>query len=155
MRAWNFKVKKNLTEVSNKLESALGSLNGFVFDMDDYTPNSITFKMRKRIMYAWYLAYHNWTIVNGKLLKTGTDNETTVEISFTQHFLITLIIFTHMFLGLGFIIAIISGMSSSASMYILGGILLAVGIVLWVAIQKKFEKDIQSYRTLISEVLES
>ncbi|MBU2907534.1 DUF423 domain-containing protein [Arenibacter algicola] len=155
MKAWNFKVKSNLLEISKKLESALGSLNGFVFDMDNDKHNSITFKMRKRILYAWYMVFHNWTIVNGKLFKTDTEYETYVEISFTQHFLITLIIFTHMFLGLGFLIAIISGMSSSASMYILGGILLAVGIVLWIAIQKKFEKDIQEYKTLISEILES
>lgn len=155
MKAWSFKVKSNLTEISKKLESALGSLNGFVFDIDNDTHNSTTFKMRKRIMYAWHLAYHNWTTVNGKLLNTGTENETNVEIAFTQHFLITLIIYTHIFLGLGFIIAIFLGISSSTSMYILGGILLAVGIVLWVAIQKKFKKDIQSYRTLISEVLES
>jgi len=155
MKAWNLKVKNNPIEIGKKLESTLGSLNGFVFDLDNDKQNSITFKMRKRILYAWYMVFHNWTIVKGKLLKTDTENETNVEISFTQHFLITLIIFTHMFLGLCFLFAIISGTSSSASMYILGGILLAVGIVLGIAIQKKIKKDIQKYKTLISEILES
>jgi formate/nitrite transporter FocA (FNT family) len=40
-------------------------------------------------------------------------------------------------------------------LYILGGVLLAVGILLWIAVQKKFEKDIQEYKTLISEILDS
>ena len=39
-------------------------------------------------------------------------------------------------------------------MYIPGGILLAIGIVLSIAVQKKFEKDIQEYKTLISDILE-
>ncbi len=155
MKAWNFKLKSNPKEISEKLEAALGSVNGFVFNMHHDKNNSVTFKMRKRILYAWYMVFHNWTIVSGKLLKTDTENKTNVEISFTQHFLITLIIFTHMFLGLGFLIAIISGISSSASMYIVAGILLAVGILLWIAIQQKFEKDIQNYKTLISEILAS
>jgi len=58
-------------------------------------------------------------------------------------------------LGLGFLIVIISGISRSAYMYIPAGILLTVGIVLSIAVQKKFEKDIQEYKTLISEILES
>jgi hypothetical protein len=99
------------------------------------------------------MAFQNWTIVNGELLKIDTENKTNVEISFNHHFLIRLIIFTHIFLGLGLLIAIISGINSNASMYILGGILLALGIILWIAIQRKFEKDIQKYKSLISEIL--
>ncbi len=155
MKAWNFKVKSNPKEISKKLESSLGSANEFVFNMDRDENNSVTFKVRKRVLYAWYMIFHNWTVVKGKLLKADAENKTHVEISFTQHFLITLIIFTQMFLGLGILMAIISGVSSSTSMYISGGILLAVGIILWIAIQKKFEKDIQKYKTLISEILES
>lgn len=109
--------------------------------------------MRKRVFYAWYMIYHNWTVVNGKLLKTDTENNTNVEISFTQHFLITWILGTHLFLGLCLLIAIFSGISSSAAMFIPGALLLVVGILLWITIEKKFEKDIQKYKSLISEVL--
>lgn len=40
-------------------------------------------------------------------------------------------------------------------MFILGGILLILGIALWIGVQKKFEKDVQKYKTLISEILRS
>ena len=155
MKKWNFKVKSNVQEIIKKLDSTLGSVDGFVFNIDNGKKGSVTFKVHKRGLYAFYLMFVNKIIVNGKILKTDAENETNIEISFTQYFLWKLIIFTHMFLGLGFLIAIISKISSSAFMYILGGILLAVGIVLWITVQKKFKKDVQEYKTLISEILES
>ncbi len=155
MKKWNLKVKSNVQEIIKKLESTLGSFDGFVFNIDNDKNDSVTFKVRKRGLYAFYLMFINKIIVNGKIFKTDAENETNIEISFTQYFLWKLIIFTHMFLGLGFLIAIISKISSSAFMYILGGILLAVGIVLWITVQKKFKKDVQEYKTLISGILES
>jgi len=154
MKNWNFKVKSNIQEIIKKLDSTLGSADGFVFNIDNGKNDSVTFEVHKQGLYAFYLMFVNKIIVNGKILKTDTENETNIEISFTQYFLWKLIIFTHMFLGLGFLIVIISGISSSAFMYIPGGILLAIGIVLSIAVHKKFEKDIQEYKTLISEILE-
>ncbi len=154
MKKWNLKVKNNPKEIGKKLESALGSVNGFVFNMGHDKNNPVTFKLRKRVLYAWYMIFQNWTTVNGRLLKMNTENKTNVEISFNQHFLIKLIIFTHLFLGLALLFAIILGINSSAFIYIIGGILLVIGIVLWIAVQKKFEKDIQKYKTLISEILQ-
>jgi len=153
MKKWNFKVKSNVQEIIKKLESTLG-VDGFVFNIDNDKNDSVTFKVRKRGLYAFYLMFINKIIVNGKILKTDTENETNIEISFTQYFLWKLVIFTHMFLGLGFLIAILLGISSNVYMFIPGGILLAVGIVSWIAVQKKFEKDIQEYKTLISDILE-
>ena len=155
MKAWNFKTESNPTDISKKLESKLGLDNGFVFSVDNDEKKSITFKIRKQILYGWYWAYQNWTIINGKLLKIDTEDKTNVEISFNQHFLIKLIMFTHIFLGLGLLIGIISGISNSNSLYIFGGIILVLGVFLWVALQRKFEKDTQKYKTLISEILES
>ena len=155
MKKWNFKVKSNVQEITKKLDSALGSVDGLDFNIDNGNNDLVTFKVRKRSLYAFYLMFVNKIIVNGKILKTNTENETNIEISFTQYFLWKLIIFTHMFLGLGFLIMIILGINSSAFMYILGGIVLAVGIVLSIAVQKKFEKDIQEYKALISKILES
>jgi len=109
--------------------------------------------MRKRILYAWYLFYLNSIVVNGKLSKTDIEKETDVEISFNQHFLWKLVIFTHMSVGLVFLIAVISGKISGASMYIIATTILAVGVILWIRVQKKYERNIQEYKTMISEIL--
>lgn len=155
MKKWNFKVKSNVQEISKKLDATFGAVDRFVFNIDNDKNDSVTFKVRKRGLYAFYLMFINKIIVKGKILKTNTENETNIEISFTQYFLWKLIIVTHMFLGLGFLIVIFSGIGSSAFTYILGGILLAVGIVLWIAVQKKYQKDIQEYKILISKILET
>lgn len=155
MKTWRFKVKSNPVEISKKLESSLGAVKGFVFDMNQDNSDSVTFKVRKRILYAWYMVFQNWTVVNGKLIKSNAENKTNVEISFHQHFLITLIIMTQMFLGIGLLVGIISGISNNTSMYVLGGILIVLAIVIWIAIQKKFEKDILKYKSLITQILES
>jgi predicted RND superfamily exporter protein len=93
----------------------------------------------------------NKIIVNGKIKKTDTENESDVKISFTQHFLITL--YVSIFWGSG-LFAIILGIIIDATMYIPGGILLAVGIALWIYVHKRFERNIKKYKTLISEILE-
>ena len=151
MKVWNFKVKSNPQEIIKKLDSTLGSVDGFVFNINHDKNDSVIFNVRKRILYPDQILHRNRIIVKGKMLKTDTKNKTDVEISFTQPFVITLILF--ILLGLG-LFAIILGISSSASTYIPGGILLALGIVFWIAVQKKFVMDIQKYKTLISEILE-
>lgn len=151
MEKWNFKVKSKPQEIINKLNSALESFDGFVFNIDHAKNDSVLFNLRKRVIYPDQILHRNRIIVNGKILKTDIENETDVEISFTQHFLMTWTIFIFFVLCL---VAIISIIYSPASMYIPGGILLAVGILLWIALHKKFEKDIQNYKTLISEILE-
>jgi len=153
MEKWNFKVKSNVQEIIKKLEASFGSVDGFDFNIDKSKNESVTFKVNKRGLYAFYLMFVNKIIVKGKILKTDTENETNIEISFAQYFLWKLVIFTHIFLGLGFLIVLISGIRSSAYMLIPAGIFLVVGIVLSIAVQKKFEKDIQEYKTLISEIL--
>lgn len=104
--------------VSKNLESALQSVDGLVFHMNHEKKYSITFKIRKRILYAWYLMFLNSIIVKGKLSKTDIKNETLVEISFKQHILWRLDIFTNIFLVLAFVVAIVSGKSSSGYIYL-------------------------------------
>lgn len=152
MKRWNFNVKSNSNEITDKLESAI--IDRFVLKINRDNNTLVTFNLRKRIQYIWYMYFHNWTIVNGKLLKTDTSDKTNIEISFTQHWFILLIIYSQMLLGLGFIIAITLGFSGSNSLYIPGGILLALGVVFWIIIKMKFKKDIQEYKTLIAEILE-
>ncbi len=154
MKAWNFKIKSNPKAIGDKLESTLGSIDSLVFNMDSDKNNSVTFKVRKKILYAWYMLFLNYIIVNGKLSKTAKENETSVEISFTLHFLMTLIIFTYVLLFFGFLITIISGIGSGTFMYITGGILLAAGVLLWIEFQKRSDIKVQEYKSLISEILE-
>ncbi|MEO8934520.1 MAG: DUF423 domain-containing protein [Xanthomarina sp.] len=155
MKKWNFKVKSNVQEVIKKLDATLGSFNGFVFNREIGKNDSVAFKVRKRGLYAFYLMFTNKVIVNGKILKTDIENETTIEISFAQYFLWKLVIFTCLFSGLCFLIAIISQANSSDFMYLIGGLLVGVGIVLWITVQKKFKNDVQEYKTLISGILEA
>jgi hypothetical protein len=154
MKTWKFKLKTSPIDISEKLESELKSIGGFVFNMNHEKNKSVTFNVRKRFLYSWYMAFQNWTVVKGEVKKSDTENITNVKITFNQHFFIRLIIFTHIILILGFLIAIISGINVNASMYFIGGALLALGVVLWIAIQRKFEKDIQKYKSLITEIFE-
>lgn len=154
MEKWRFRVNHNPKTISKNLASALEAVNGLVFNMKVDKNNIITFKMRKRILYAWYLIFLNSIIVHGRLLETNTANETDVEIYFNQHFLWKLVIFTHMILGLGCLITITSGVSNRAYLYVLGGILLILGIVLWFTVQNKYKKDVEEYKKMISKIME-
>lgn len=84
MEYWSFKIRKRPNEIIEKLESELTSARGFVFDKK----NPTTFSFRKRVLYVWYMAFQNWTIVNGKLSNSNAENTTNVKISFNQYFLI-------------------------------------------------------------------
>lgn len=154
MKAWNFKVKSNPKEVGNKLESALGSVDGLVYNMDHDKNDSVTFKVRKRALFVFGITTLNNIIVNGKLSTTGTENDTEVEIYFTQHILAKLVIFANTLLALGFLIAIISGISDNSYLFIGGGILLALIIVIGFGVQKSFDRNVKEYKVLISKILE-
>ena len=154
MKACRFKLKSSPKEIGEKLESELKSIGGFVYNMTLEQNKSVTFKVRKRVLYAWYWAFQNWTVVKGNLLKNGTENETNVEIYFNQHFFIRAIIITHIALVVGLFVAIFSGVNVNTSMYIFGGGVLAFVIVLWFAIQRKFDRDIQKYKSLITDIFE-
>ncbi len=152
MKKWNFKVKGSAQDVFEKLDSALGSVDGFIFNKDHDNKDSVVFNVRKPIKYPDQILHRNRVVVNGKILKSDIENESDVEITFTQHLIMTLTIFSVFIPGL---FAILFVIYSGSAMYIPGVILLAVGIVLWMALRKKFEKDIQKYKTLISEILET
>jgi len=152
MKAWTFKIKSSQEDISDKLESKLKIIGGFVFNVNREKHKSVTFKIRKKILYPWYMAFQNWTVVKGELLKGDKENVTNVEITFHQHFFIRLIILTHTILLLAFIIALTARTNANFPMYILGGLLLGFGILLWISILRKFKKDAYKYRSLISEI---
>ncbi|HMC00601.1 MAG TPA: hypothetical protein VKN14_06150 [Flavobacteriaceae bacterium] len=153
MKKWNFKIKNTPKNISEKIESEFNSANGLVFNMNQSKSNSFTFKMRKRILYPWYLFFLNSLVVNGKLTKAESENESDVEISFKQHFLWILVIFTNIIVGLTILIAVILAENNNAYVYLIGALILAVGIILWFRIQKKYERNIQEYKTLFSLIL--
>lgn len=155
MKEWNFKIKNNANDISKKLEYALTPADGFVLNIKKVKNDSLAFRLRKGGLYAFQVIFQNRIIVNGKIIKTNTKNETDLEISFTQDFLTKLIIFIFILSGLALsLTAIISEINNNSSVLIFGGILLIVGIALWFDINRRFEKNIQKYKKLISEILE-
>jgi hypothetical protein len=152
MKAWEFKVNSNLQLITKKLGSAFETNKGFEFKMDDSQNESVTFKVRKRILYAYQIILRNHIIVCGKIRSTETENESNVEVSFNQHFFT--VFYVYLFLTLG-LFTIIFGITGSSDLYLPGGFFLAIGVSFWIGLQKKFKRDIQKYKTLISDVLRS
>ena len=148
MKNWNFKLKNRSKEIIEELESELNSIGGFSFN----NKNATTFNFRKRILYPWYFVFQNWTVVNGELLENNVENNTEVKISFNQHFLIILIIFTHLILGLGLILGLFVATNNEPTALILGGLVIAFGIIIWIAANRKFKKDTEKYKVLITEI---
>ena len=153
MKKWNFTVKENPKELSKKMKSEFGSVKGLVFSMDQLKNNSITFKIRKRILYPWYLFFQNSLVVNVNLSRIQTENEAKIEISFNQHWLWTLVIATNIIVGLFFWITVFSGTNKNPWIYVIGGVILGIGIILWFRIRKKYNSDVQEYKTLISGII--
>lgn len=147
MKAWNFKLKSKPQEIGQKLDAALGPANGFVFKMHHGTNDSITFKVRKRYL----TPIHNSIFVNGKVLRTGHKNESTVKITFAQHLFILLQLYGFIAFGL---VGIIAGIITGTYMSVFGGLLFAFGILMLIDARKKFGRNVQQYQTLISEILE-
>jgi hypothetical protein len=107
--------------------------------------------VRKRVQVSYFAIQGNQIIVNGKLPKTDIENETDVEISFSQHLLSILFVSIYLIFGL---LAIIVGISGNSIIFIFAGFLIAIGIARWNNIQKESGKDIQKYKSLISGILE-
>ncbi|QLE00348.1 DUF423 domain-containing protein [Galbibacter sp. BG1] len=153
MTKWNFKLKNSPKKLGEKIDSSLNTVNGLVFHLNRDKNESINFKIRKRILYPWYLFFLNSLVVNGKLSKTKIENESNVEISFKQHFLWIAVILADMILGLSLLIVTVSGKDNNVYTYLIGTLILAIGVILWIRTQRKYEQNIQEYKTLISQVL--
>ncbi|NLD49259.1 MAG: DUF423 domain-containing protein [Clostridiaceae bacterium] len=150
MKVWISQTKSNPDEITKKLDSAFGSVKGFIFRSDHDNNDSVTFKIRKRVLYAYQMILRNHIIIKGKMIQADAKNETNIEISFTQHFLITFYVSIFLVLGL---LSIIFGIIFSATLFIPAVILLVAGITLWIYVHYRFKSDIQKYKTLISEIL--
>lgn len=153
MKEWNFKMNNSTLEISEKIKSKLDSGNRLVFNINQGKNDSFAFKMRKRILYPWYLFFLNSLVVNGNLTKGETENEANIEISFNQHFLWLLVIITDLIIGLAILTHVILNKNNNIYMYLIGAPILAIGFILWIVIQKKYERNVLEYKTLISEIL--
>ena len=152
MKVWNLKVKSDSQEIIKKLNSAFKSVGGFAFDVENDINNSVTFKVRKRILFGFQPYIRNHIIVKGKIKHTDSENETDVEISFNQHFMDSLE--NYIFLILGLLAIIFGVISNNAEGYVFGSIFLIVEIPSLTFLQRQFARNIQKYKTLISEILE-
>ena len=154
MKDWNFQVKNSPKEISEKLEFALGGANKFVLNMNYDKIKPAKFKIRKRLLLPFEINTQNNIIVKGEISKNHTGNKTDVEVSFTQHPLSKLLMYGHIILGLGFLAAIILEYSNNTYTYLIAGILIAIGVLLGIHLKKNFDKNVQEYKKLISEILE-
>lgn len=151
MKAWNFKAKNNPKEVVEKLDSTLGSLGGFVFNTKHEGNDKVQFKLRKRVLYPHQILHRNRIVINGNLLPSSAKNETQVDIVFSQNILVSLTIFNFFLVGL---FAIYLGMLSGGPLYLVGGVLIAVGMAFWFVLRQKFDTETQKYKALISDILD-
>jgi putative Ca2+/H+ antiporter (TMEM165/GDT1 family) len=63
-----------------------------------------------------------------------------------------LIILTNLILGLGLILGLFLKTNNEPTTYILGGLFIAFGIIIWIAANRKFKKDSEKYKVLITEI---
>ncbi len=153
MIRWNFQAKNSPKEISEKLESSLGRAN--IFALKEKKKNSVKFRIRKRALVGLdNINAQNKVILNGKIFQIDTENGSNVEISFTKHPLLKLVLYGHIILILGFLAALIFKLSSNMYIFIVGGILLAVGILIVLHVEKEFDKNVQEYKAIISRILD-
>ncbi|MCH4822779.1 DUF423 domain-containing protein [Gramella lutea] len=153
MKKWSFQVKNSPIEIRQKLESSIGNANRFVLNINDDKLNLVNFKIRKRLLFPFEINTQNNIIVNGKIKKTNPTKGTGVEVSFSQHPLSKLLMYGHIILGLGFLAAIILEYSNNSYTYLIAGILLTIGAFLGFQLKMNFDKNVEEYKKLISEIL--
>ena len=153
MKAWNFVVKSNPKAISKKLESTFKDVNGFALDLNHDKNDSVTFKIHKRALETFGIGFRNNINVNGKIKKPNVENKVKVEIYFRQHLIMRVAMFVDLLFGLG-IIALMIVKSNNYYILIVGGILLILGLLVWLEIQKIFKRNVHDYKKLISEMLQ-
>ena len=152
MKTWVLMIESNPQEIINKLGMELTSDTGFAFNVINNKSDNISFNLRKRLLFSSRIYNGNKIVLNGKILKANSDTMTNIEISFTQNFLLILITSIYFILGL---YSLNIGLTDRSFTYTMGGVLLlAYGFIYYRDSKKKFLKDIVSYKTLISDILE-
>lgn len=151
---WYYQVKQNPEEISKKLKTSFKSSKRFVFRMSNDQKNHFSFRLRKRLLLPFEINTQNNLIVTGKISKTHRKNESDIALSFAQHPMARLIMYSHFLLGLIFLGAIIFNFSNNLYTYIITLILLVIGALLRYQLRMNVEKNIQEYKQLFSEIFE-
>lgn len=153
MKTWDFEVKSNPKEIIKKLESTFKDVNGFALKLNQDKNESVIFRIHKRAVETFQIALRNNINVNGKIKKTNIENKTMIEISFSQHLIMKVFMFVDILFGFG-LISLMIVKSSNSYVFIFVGILLIIVILVWLEIQKIFNKNVRDYKKLISEMLQ-
>lgn len=155
MKTWDFQINKGISETNHLIQSSFGLTKTFVYDNKYKNEDSVKFMVRKRILYPWYLFFDNSLILNGTLSKSGKENATDISISFNQHFLLNLVVFTDAVIGLAILISALQWGGNRFTMVITGAIFVIVSILLLLRIKKKYDHDIKQYQNLFSGILDN
>ena len=142
----------NPKEVIAKLESGFKNVNGFAFNQSWDKNNTTTFKIRKRALETFQIGIRNNIIVSGKISNPNGAGKSRVEISFSQHFLMKLTLVVNLLFGFG-LVALLLEKGGTFYILVIGGIVLLVGILIWLDVKKRFDKNVRDYKKLISEIL--
>lgn len=151
MKNWSFKIKKEPQQIIEQLKSNISTNGTFVLNIEGKENEILSFDLRKRIQFGEQILHRNLVIVTGEVYRIDKENCSKVEIVFKQNLLV--IISKIILFGLG-LISILTGLFSSTSFIIPGIILLAIGFVLWLLMNKRFKDNSEEYRGLLSELLE-
>lgn len=155
MKKWKFQINDSPKEISEKLKSSLGRANRFVLNLNSDKKDMVKFKIRSRILISLENSSSSRIIVKGEMYKAAAGNETDVRISFAPHPLLKLLWFGHLVLGLGLLAGMFLKLNSSLYVIVFGGIFLAIGVFFWLHHQREFGKNVQEYKAMISQILES
>jgi hypothetical protein len=150
MKNWTFNIKGEPKEIVSKLKAGTEAGVGFMFSTTQ-EDDTILFKLRSRIQFAEHIIHRNKIVVKGKISKQSENNESGVEITFYQHFLMTLSIIIFFSLS---VFLILAGLISGTAMWVISAVFFIVGLLLWIGMKQKFIKDIKQYKSLISDILE-
>lgn len=130
------------------MKSVMGNVNGFELKLTPMPNDWIRFKVRKRNTY--HTIYHNNIVASGTATRTGMRKQSHVEISFRHHFITLLYVFAY--LGLG-VLGIVSGIISNTYMSWFGVVLLVIGLLLLIEVQRSYRQNIRQYKILLSDLL--
>jgi hypothetical protein len=150
MKKWKFDINSPPEEVLQRLDPDTLSNRDFVYSTKNIETGIIKFKLRKRIKDFDKLFYYNLIVLNGEISNSLIENGSTIEIHFKEHLLNILLRIVILVLGL---LAISTGLFTNSVLTIIGLTILAIGILLWVWLNYKFQINIQKYKLLIKDLL--
>ncbi len=150
MKNWSFSKNGEPKEIVSKLKTSTEAGTGFMFSTTQEA-DTVLFKLRNRIRFGEEILHRNKVVVKGKVSKKAESNDSKVEITFHQHFLMSLTIIVFFSLS---ILLILIGSVSGIGGWIISGVFFVIGVLLWIGIGQKFGKDTKQYKSLISDILE-